>query len=134
MAFEKEKQFLEKMMADEDLRAKVEAADPEQIAEIARTAGFDISAEDLEKAANEARAKDDPEISKLSPEDMDKVAGGSLSDWWPSGEDADDGHEMGCVFVYHYYGWSEENNQWCKSKWFCISNNYSDTATDYYPY
>ena len=40
------------------------------------------------------------------------------------GEDAPDGHEMGCGFFYHKYDWSKKNNTWCKQEYYCLENNY----------
>lgn len=117
MAFEKEKEFLAKMMSDEGLRAKVDAADPEQIVKIAQEAGYDITGEDLEKAVKEARAEADSKGVKMSVDDMDKVAGGSV---W-GGDDAPDGHEMGCAIFYHGYAWQEENNIYCREMYYCLS-------------
>ena len=124
MAFEKEKQFLEKMMADEELRSKVEAAEPEQILEIANAAGFDINGEDLEKAAKEARAKADPAVDKMSVEDMDKVAGGQF---W-QGEVAWDGHEMGCTAFYHDEGWQLRYKVECNENYYCMGDYYTGSG------
>lgn len=125
MALENEKKFLEKMMADDVLHAKVEAA-PDQIAGIAAEAGFDINLADLEKAAKELRYASAPQIKELRKEEMDQVAGGVL--WF--GDDAPDGHEMGCVVAYHGYNWSVENNTWCTEMWSCLSNNIEGDPND----
>ena len=119
MAFEKEKEFLAKMMFDEGLRTKVDAADPDQIVKIAQEAGYDITGEDLEKAAKEARAEADSKGVKMSVpvDDMDKVAGGSV---W-GGDDAPDGHEMGCAIFYHGWDWQEKHNIYCKEMYYCLS-------------
>ena len=50
-------------------------------------------------AAREELRNGDSSVTTLDVEDLDKVAGGVL--WF--GEDAPDGHEMGCVCTYYKY-------------------------------
>ena len=121
MSRNNEKQFLKKLMTDAALRAKVEEASSEDITAIAREAGFDIDPVALEKAARELRSASAPKVTEISPEEMDKAAAGVL--WL--GEDAPDGHEMGCAFVYHLAKWSVQNDIWCKSVWYCLSEHHS---------
>ena len=56
-------------------------------------------------------------VEELEPGEMDMVAGGALF----FGDDASDGHEMGCVMAYHHYDWSAENNAWCSQNHFAQS-------------
>ena len=35
------------------------------------------------------------------------------------GEDAPDGHEMGCIWFYHHYIYQKEMNIWCKKSYYC---------------
>ena len=66
MSEEQLKAFLEKVKSDTSLQEKLKAADDaEAVAEIAKEAGFSISADDLKNAQ-----------SDLSDEELDSVAGG----------------------------------------------------------
>jgi predicted ribosomally synthesized peptide with nif11-like leader len=66
MSEEQLKAFLEKVKADTSLKEKLEAAaDADGVVEIAKEAGFMISAEDLKNAQSE-----------LSEEELEGVAGG----------------------------------------------------------
>ena len=59
MSEEQFKAFLEKVKADTSLQEKLnEAADAVAVAEIAKEAGFSISAEDLTKAQSEVSEKE----------------------------------------------------------------------------
>ena len=70
MSEEQLKAFLEKVKADISLQEKLKAAgDNNAVVEIAKAAGFSISADDLTKAQSE-----------LSEEELEGVAGG----WWHS--------------------------------------------------
>lgn|GEM_PF-6177248 len=87
MAQENAKRFLEKVWADETLRDRIGGKTPEEIiVEIAAEQGFDVTAEDLKKAAESFR-KESAEtngaaaekIRELNIDEMDKVAGGYFS-------------------------------------------------------
>ena len=66
MSEEQLKAFLEKLQGDTRLQEKLKAAtDANAVAEIAKEAGFSISADDLKKAQSE-----------LSDEELEGVAGG----------------------------------------------------------
>ena len=68
MSEEQLKAFLEKVKADTSLKEKLKAAsDADGVVEIAKEAGFMISAEDLKNAQSE-----------LSEEELEGVAGGAL--------------------------------------------------------
>jgi len=116
----KEKEFLEKLMGDEKLRAEVEAAGPQEVVRIAAEAGFDIDASELEKEVKRSRTEADSQPVLLSDDDMDKVAGGKL---W-CGEDAPDGHEMGCLLIYHDEGYQLRNRVYCKRDYYCADSYY----------
>ncbi len=126
MAIENAKEFLKKAMEDKDLHDKIRAADPFGIAAIAKEAGFDVTDSELEQAAKELKKAVSGEApAELAKEDLDTVAGGV---YW-TGEDAPDGHEMGCAITYHHRGYSEETGNWCKKEYYCITeyrtNDYS---------
>ena len=71
MSEEQFKAFLEKVKADTSLQEKLnEAADAVAVAEIAKEAGFSISAEDLTKAQSE-----------VSDEELENAAGGGQRPW-----------------------------------------------------
>ena len=71
MSEEQLKAFLEKVKADTSLQEKLnEAADAVAVAEIAKEAGFGISAEDLTKAQSE-----------VSDEELENAAGGGQRPW-----------------------------------------------------
>ena len=55
------------------------------------------------------------EPKELTPDELDKAAGGT---WW-TGEDAPDGHEMGCAISWHHYTYQKENNIWCNMSYYC---------------
>ena len=65
MSEEQLKAFLEKVKADTSLKEKLKAASPEAVIEIAKEAGFLITAEDMQSATIE-----------LSDEELEEAAGG----------------------------------------------------------
>ena len=69
MSEEQLKAFLEKVKADTSLQEKLKAADKNAILDIAKEAGFNISADDLQKAQS----------TKLSDEELEGVAGGTCT-------------------------------------------------------
>ncbi len=111
MSKETAKKLIAELETNEELKAKVQGVtDPEKLLKTAKASGYDVTMEELIEAEKESRkaqaAKTD---EKLSFDDLEGVAGGYC---W-QGEDALDGHEMGCAWSYHHRGWSEENNIWC---------------------
>ncbi len=77
-------------------------------------AGYDITAEEMIEAEKEYRTEK-AKKTKLSVDELDAVAGGH---GW-EGEDAPDGHEMGCAVSYHQYDYQEETGNWCKDNYYC---------------
>ena len=65
MSEEQLKAFLEKVKADTSLKEKLKAASPEAVIEIAKEAGFLITAEDMQSSTIE-----------LSDEELEGAAGG----------------------------------------------------------
>ena len=97
----------------------------------AKELGFDVTEDELEQAERELKQLSSVELpSELASDELDKVAGGR---GW-QGEDAPDGHEMGCAIFYHKRGYSEETGIWCNQEYYCIANNHldDDKAKDYY--
>ena len=69
MSEEKLKAFLEKVQSDTNLQEKLKAAaDANAVVDIAKEAGFSISADDLKNAQSD--------ITELSDEELEGVAGG----------------------------------------------------------
>ena len=117
MVLENAKQFLEQVLKDEPLRARVREKEPAEVVSIARELGFDVTAEELEEAVQAMRqaSASKERMKELGPDELDDVAGGTC---WV-GEDAPDGHEMGCFIFYHQLAYSKENNVWCKEVYYC---------------
>lgn len=46
------------------------------------------------------------------------VAGGAV---W-TGENAPDGHEMGCLLFYHYSSYNKKNDVWCQNEYYCTGS------------
>jgi predicted ribosomally synthesized peptide with nif11-like leader len=112
-----------------ELRTNVELYDNslhvssvDEMVEIAQKAGFDVTAEDLAEAEREARRLLSDESDKaadmvtLSSEELSDVSGGAFF----LGEDASDGHEMGCFLSYHHDRFTES----CVSNYYCFMNYY----------
>ncbi|MBO6301813.1 MAG: hypothetical protein J6N15_05195 [Ruminiclostridium sp.] len=87
---------------------------------IALGSGYDVTLEELIEAEKENRkAKAAQTDAKLSIDELEDVAGGKA---W-NGEDAPDGHELGCLIFYHHSGYSKENEVWCKDNYYCSGTN-----------
>ena len=78
-----------------------------------------MTAHELIEAEKEFRKetaeKNEAQAEKLSLDDLDAVAGGDRGD----GEDAPDGHEMGCSWSYHGVQWQVEHDVWCSTSYYC---------------
>ena len=115
------------MMKDKALRARTAEKEPVEVVAIARELGFDVTAEELvqaEQALKNAAGNAEKPV-ELNVNDMDKVVGGSCF----LGEDAPDGHEMGCIAFYHHYNYQKENNIWCNKSYYC--NHYYEIQIDW---
>ena len=122
MALENARKFLEQVMKDKALRACTAEKEPAEVVAIAKELGFDVTAEELEEAIKAMRKAAGEATKELSIDELGKVAGGIF---W-TGEDALDGHEMGCFMTYHHHQWSVDNNIWCKSTFYCTGSYTSD--------
>ena len=123
MALENVMKLCEELQKNEELRAKINSAETvEAIAAIALEAGFDVSLEDLKAGEQELRnniAKaTDEQISRLSMSELESVVGGNLG----NGDEAPDGHEMGCFLTYHGLQWQIDNNIDCKNSYYRSCN------------
>ena len=118
MANEKVEKLVKALQDDAALREKIAAMNnPEEMLKFANDSGFDVTMDDLlevEKALRKAKAEEADDVA-LTFDDVEDVAGGGQ--WM--GEDASDGHEMGCRRSYHGYDWCSEHNEWCNSMWYC---------------
>ncbi len=124
MALENAKKFLEKLLNDEALRVRAAEKEPDEVVAFAKELGFDVTAKELEEAVRALRQAAGEEPKELSPDEMDKAAGGTF---W-NGEDAPDGHEMGCALTYHGYNWSKEHNTWCNQSFYCTGNHLNENG------
>ena len=117
MSRENAKIFLEQAMKDKALKARISDKEPVDVLAIAKELGLDVTADDLAQAERDLRnASGSAEVPvELAPGEMDKVVGGSAF----MGEEAPDGHEMGCIWFYHHYNYQKEINIWCKKSYYC---------------
>ncbi|MBO6229767.1 MAG: Nif11-like leader peptide family natural product precursor [Ruminiclostridium sp.] len=124
MSKESAKKLIAELQTNEELKAKIAGiTDIAELTKKAVEAGYDVTEAELIEAEKELKnvqaAKTD---EKLSLDDLDAVAGGSYWD----GDNAPDGHELGCAVCYHYLKWQEDNNVWCKERWYCQRNHIDD--------
>ncbi len=92
---EKMKMLLEALKSDENVKAVNELIESgkkerEALVEVATKLGYEVTAEELAKAVAGTRELDDDEL--------ENVSGGIL--WF--GDDAPDGHELGCFITYYW--------------------------------
>ena len=62
----------------------------------------------------EQAMKDEALRARVSEKEPEEVAGG---DFW-AGDDAPDGHEMGCFITFHQWWTCEENKWWCHNYYY----------------
>ncbi len=118
MSKETAKKLIAELQTNEELKAKVQGiTDPGQLVKVAADAGYDVTAEEMIAAEKEFRTEK-AKKTKLSVDELDAVAGGAV---W-QGEDAPDGHELGCGVSYHDYDYQKENNIWCQESYYCEQN------------
>ena len=126
MSKESAKKLIAELQTNEELKAKIAGiTDVAELTKKAVEAGYDVTEAELIEAEKEQRgaqaAKTD---EKLSLDDLDAVAGGGF---W-TGDNAPDGHEMGCAACYHHYDWQEENGIWCSKSWYCSHGRFSESC------
>ena len=133
MAIEKVKELIKAVKTDpkakELLQGVSEPKSEEDMirlcVEVAPKLGFDITADEIRAGVTEMererREKTSAGIEKLSDEDAAKASGGIC---W-TGEDAPDGHELGCWLFYHDYDYQKKNDIWCERNAYCITGYYS---------
>ncbi len=90
--------------------------EPAEVAAIAGELGYEVTAAELtqaELALRLAPANREKSV-ELNVNDLAQVAGGMFWD----GDDAPDGHEMGCFITYHQWWTCEENKWWCHNYYY----------------
>ena len=127
MSKETAKKLIAELETNAELKAKVSGiTDAAELLKIANESGYDVTMEELTEAEREYKRDKAAETDeKLSFDDLEGVAGGGL---W-TGDDAPDGHEMGCAISYHGTDWQIENNIWCLKHWYCQKSLYSTDCT-----
>ena len=118
MSKESAKKLIAELQTNEELKAKIAGiTDIAELTKKAVEAGYDVTEVELIEAEKEFRktqaAKTD---EKLSLDDLEAAAGGEC---W-AGEDAPDGHEMGCLASYYYASECKEKGWYCKIRWYCL--------------
>ena len=117
MSKESAKKLITELRTNEELKAKIAGiTDPAELTKKAVEAGYDVTEAELieaEKELKNAQAERTDEM--LSLDELEAAAGGEL---W-KGEDAPDGHEMGCGISYHTYDYHVENGIWCNRSYYC---------------
>ncbi len=126
MSKETAKKLIADLQSSEELKAKVNGiTDPVELLKIAVEAGYDVTAEEMIEAEKEKRAEQSKNTDeKLALDDLEGAAGGEL---W-GGEDAPDGHEMGCLMSYYGMDYQRDNNIWCRHEYYCTNANYEGTG------
>ena len=119
MALEHAKKFLEKAMKEPELNERIRMMETGEVVTSARNMGFDFIPEELDAALQEFRQAANQIPEALDTDEMSRASGASL---W-NGEDAPDGHEMGCMMTYHGREWSIEHDVWCKLMYSCYFMN-----------
>ena len=109
-----------------ELRAAMQGKEAEEAAEIAAEHGYDVTVDDI-LAEVQARRKRVPanSLRHVADDEIDMVAGGAMG----TAEDAPDGHEIGCVLVYHDFSWCYENDIYCYEQFYCY-NNFNNCANN----
>ena len=120
MSKESAKKLIAELQTNEELKAKIAGiTDVAELTKKAVEAGYDITEAELIEAEKEFRtAQAEKTDEKLSLDDLEAAAGGG----WGDGEDAPDGHELGCALSYHQHDYQIENNIWCNRFSYCNSN------------
>ena len=77
-------EFLNKVLSDEALKARLADKTPAQAVELAAELGYEVTDEELIAAEKELRRQSSPEVVELDLDDMDKAAGGRR-DWAAQG-------------------------------------------------
>ena len=112
MSKESAKKLIAELQTNEELMAKIAGiTDIAELTKKAVEAGYDVTEADLIEADREFRtAQAERTDEKLSIDELEAAAGGRC---W-NGEDAPDGHEMGCKLFYHSRSYCYHSGWRCK--------------------
>ena len=121
MSKESAKKLIAELQTNNELKAKIAGITaPAELTKKAVEAGYDVTEAELIEAEKEFRKeKAESTDAKLSMDDLDAVAGGA---YW-RGEDAPDGHEMGCIACYYSEDWSKKTHNFCNHKYYVNTNS-----------
>ena len=140
MSIDKVKKLIEAIKTDpkarEQLRGVSEPRSEEEMirlcAELAPKLGFVVTEDEIragvEAIKQERMKKTAADIQALSDEETETVAGGKEDLFW-TGEDAPDGHEMGCFATYHNWRWSRDHDYWCTYDYYCYQHHHNRSYT-----
>ena len=122
MSKEIAKKLIAELQTNEELKAKITGiTDPAELTKKAVEAGYDVTEDELIEVEKEQRAAQAEKTDeKLSLDDLDAVAGGM---YW-TGEDAPDGHEMGCFWSYYGHTDCSSRGWWCKWDYYCTGSSF----------
>ncbi len=125
MSKETAKKLIAELQTNNELKAKIkDISDPAELAAKAVEMGYDVTLDELVEAEKKFKTEK-AKKTRLSVEELETVAGGMV---W-QGEDAPDGHEMGCAVSYHDYYYQKDTGTWCKDNYYCDQN-----SQEYDPY
>ena len=131
MAIEQAKELLKAIRTDPKAKELLgDAAEPRSeeemirlCAKLAPNLGFDVSEIDIREALaateQERLNRTAAGVQMVSDEDVANATGGDAVGAFWQGEDAPNGHEMGCLFTYYDFDWQRDNSVWCKSEYYC---------------
>ena len=119
MSKENAQKLFTELETNKELREKLSGLEkPADIVKAAAEAGYEITEAELIEAEKELRKQRAQKTDELSPDELESASGGTF---W-QGEDAPDGHELGCYLSYYRLGYQLNNNYWCRSDHFCNGN------------
>ena len=110
---------LKRAMSDKTRRGRPAGKESAEAAAIAKELGSDVTAAAPDEALKAFRKIAAEEPKELTVDEVNRAAGGAL---W-TGEDAPDGHEMGCILTCRTKGRQIDNNNWRKAEWICNATN-----------
>ena len=105
MSKENAQKLFAELKTNKELREKIQSYDTTaDIVKAAVEAGYNVTEAELAEAEQELRKqvaqRTDAQSEELSPDKLENAAGGMFF----FGETAPDGHEMGCLVLYHTEG------------------------------
>ena len=117
MSKENAQKLFTELETNKELKEKLAGLEnPADIVKAAVEAGYDVTESELIEAEKELRKQRAQKTdTELSADELEAASGGEL---W-IGEDAPDGHELGCYAFFYHYEVQEERNWWCKAAYFC---------------